>query len=315
MAYSREYAPLAYPRFLFLKSRYYSGTAMEYPPRELRKNEFPPLLREIPDRPLKLYIRGELPPPDYSFLCVVGSRRTTQYGERMLHKLIAGLASYPIAIVSGLAWGTDANAHKAALDVGLSTIAVMPSGLNDNVMYPTMNRPLAKKILKSGGALISENEPDFKAMLHSFAERNRIAAGMSKATLIVEAGEKSGTLITARLALDYNREVLVVPHELGRENGVGCNTLIRQGATLVRDSSDILEALGFSSKNSEQALLPFPSDASAEELAILQALIKPLERDELIEETGLSAQAVGIALSSLLIRGLINERLGKVERV
>lgn len=287
---------------------------MEYPPRELRKNTFPPLLREIPDRPVKLYIRGELPPPDYTYLCVVGSRRTTQYGERMLHKLITGLAGYPITIVSGLAWGTDANAHKAALDVGLPTIAVMPSGLNDDVMYPTMNRPLAKKILKNGGALISENEPDFKAMLHSFAERNRIAAGMSKATLIVEAGEKSGTLITARLALDYNRDVLVVPHELGRENGVGCNTLIRQGATLVRDAHDILEALGFVKENMQQEL-PLPSDLTPQETAVLTALSEPLERDELIEETGLSAQVVGIALSSLLIRGLINERLGKVERV
>ncbi|MDQ5955184.1 MAG: processing protein, partial [Patescibacteria group bacterium] len=170
------------------------------------------------------------------------------------------------------------------------------------------------RILKSGGALVSENPLDFKAMLHSFPERNRIAAGMSKATLIVEAGEKSGTLITARLALDYNREVLVVPHELGRENGAGCNSLIHQGATLVRDASDILEALGFSQENLQQEL-PLPSDASAEELAILQALTEPLERDELIEETGLSAQAVGIALSSLLIRGLIIERLGKVERI
>jgi DNA processing protein len=151
-------------------------------------------------------------------------------------------------------------------------------------------------------------------MLHSFAERNRIAAGMSKATLIVEAGEKSGTLITARLALDYNRDVLVVPHELGRENGVGCNTLIRQGATLVRDAHDILEALGFVKENMQQEL-PLPSDLTPQETAVLTALSEPLERDELIEETGLSAQVVGIALSSLLIRGLINERLGKVERV
>ncbi|MDQ5955172.1 MAG: processing protein, partial [Patescibacteria group bacterium] len=190
---------------------------MEYPPRELRPTQFPPLLREIPDRPTKLYLRGLLPPPDYTFICIVGSRRTTQYGERILHKLVSGLAGYPITVVSGLAWGTDANAHKAALDVGLPTVAVLPSGLNDDVLYPSMNRSLAKRILKSGGALVSENPLDFKAMLHSFPERNRIAAGMSKATLIVEAGEKSGTLITARLALDYNREVLVVPHELGRE--------------------------------------------------------------------------------------------------
>jgi DNA processing protein len=138
---------------------------------------------------------------------------------------------------------------------------------------------------------------------------------MSKATLIVEAGDKSGTLITARLALDYNREVLVVPHELGRENGVGCNTLIHQGATLVRDANDILEALGFSPTNSGQAPLSFPSDLTPEELAIFEILTEPRERDDIIEETGLSAQAASIALSSLLIRGLITERLGKVERI
>lgn len=288
---------------------------MEYPPRELRPTQFPPLLREIPDRPAKLYLRGLLPPPDHTFICIVGSRRTTQYGERILHKLVSGLAGYPITVVSGLAWGTDANAHKAALDVGLPTIAVLPSGLNDDVLYPSMNRSLAKRILKSGGALVSENPLDFKAMLHSFPERNRIAAGMSKATLIVEAGEKSGTLITARLALDYNREVLVVPHELGRENGMGCNSLIHQGATLVRGANDILEVLGFPS-GSGQAPLPLPTDLTPAEAAVLEVLSEEaLQRDEIIELSGLSAQEASIALSSLLIRGLIDERLGKVERI
>ena len=233
----------------------------------------------------------------------------------MLSQLVAGLARYPVAIVSGLAWGTDANAHKAALEVGLPTVAVMPSGLNDDVMYPTMNRPLAKHILKSGGALISENPASFKAMLHSFAQRNRIAAGMSKASLIVEAGEKSGTLITARLALDYNREVLVVPHEIGHATGLGCNTLIHEGATLIRNSDDILESLGFTpSTSSGQATLPM--DLTDAERSILEALELEgaMVRDELIELAELSAQEASVALSSLQIRGLITERLGKIER-
>jgi DNA processing protein len=212
-----------------------------------------------------------------------------------------------------MAWGTDANAHKAALEAGLRTIAVLPSGLNDSVIYPRMNRSLAKHILQSGGALISENEPDFVAMLHSFPERNRIAAGMSKAALIVEAGEQSGTLITTRLALDYNREVLVVPHELGHDTGAGCNTLIRQGATLVRDSADILEALGLQPTEPTQRQLP--TDLNPAEAAILELLAEEaLGRDDVIELTGLSAQDTNIALSSLLVRGLIDERLGKIER-
>jgi DNA processing protein len=288
---------------------------MEYPIRTLSHDEFPQLLREIPDKPKQLSIRGTMPSPDYTYLCIVGSRRTTLYGQRILHKLIAGLARYPIAIVSGMAWGTDTNAHKAAMDVGLPTIVVLPSGLNDNVMYPRMNRPLAKQILKSGGALLSENPDDFVAMLHSFAQRNRIAAGISKASLIIEAGEASGTLITARLALDYNREVLVVPHEIGHETGVGCNTLIHQGATLVRDSNDILEALGFKLEGPTQTTLPLPADLTSVEAAVLSVLDGALERDEIIAESGLSAQEANVALSSLLIRGLINERLGKIERV
>jgi DNA processing protein len=180
-----------------------------------------------------------------------------------------------------------------------------------------MNHALAQEILKRGGALLSENPNGFKAMLHSFAQRNRIAAGMSSAVLIVEAGEKSGTLITARLALDYNREVLAVPHELGHETGVGCNELIRQGATLVRHSEDILEALGFKVEQPTQGVLP--TDLTDAEAAVLEALSPPaggaLTRDELIEAAALTAQEANVALSSLLIRGLISERMGKIERV
>jgi DNA processing protein len=137
-------------------------------------------------------------------------------------------------------------------------------------------------------------------------------AGMSKAALIIEAGEKSGTLITARLALDYNREVLCVPHELGRESGEGVNRMIREGATLVRSSEDILQALGISAEPTQAAL---PTDLTDTEAKILETLTEALVKDEIIERAEVSAQDASIALSSLLIRGLINERLGKIERV
>ncbi len=230
----------------------------------------------------------------------------------MTHQLIAGLAKYPIAIVSGMALGIDAEAHKAALDVGLPTVAVVPSSADEESLYPNSNRPLAHRILARGGAIVAENAPPWTAHLHNFAERNRVMAGMSQATLIIEAGEKSGTLITARLALDYNREVLGVPHELGRPGGVGANRLLREGATLVRDADDILQALGFAPSTPTQ--LTMPSDLSESEVKILHALAGPQIRDELIEYLSLSAQAANIALSSLLIRGLIVERLGKIER-
>jgi DNA processing protein len=288
---------------------------MPFPIRALGRDEFPELLREVPDRPKKLSIRGQLPPRESMYLCVVGSRRTTPYGRRQCSNLIAGLsrAPVPIVIASGLAMGIDAEAHLAAMDAGLKTVAILPSGLDDRILYPHSNHALAQQILKKGGALISENPNDFVAMLHSFAQRNRIMAGMSKATLVVEAGEKSGTLITARLALDYNREVLCVPHDLGRESGLGVNRLLREGATLVRDSDDILDALGFP-PDSRPEQMALPSDLTPAEAAILTALTEPMVRDELIEISELSAQEANIALSSLLIRGLILERLGKIER-
>jgi DNA processing protein len=287
---------------------------MTFPIRQLPPNEYPPLLKEIPDKPSLLYIRGVLPSPETKYLCVVGSRASTPYGRRLTQKLIAGLAKYPVCIVSGMAIGIDSEAHNAALDVGLPTIAVLPSGLDDHIIYPAQHRKLAAQILKKGGALISENEPDFKAMIHSFSQRNRIAAGMSTAALIIEAGEKSGTLITAKLALDYNREVLAIPHELGRDTGTGVNALIRAGATLVRNSEDILEALGLKLlENPVQATLP--SDLNEREVAIMESLTEAMTRDDLIEISGLSAQDANIGLSSLQIRGLVVERLGKIERI
>jgi len=232
----------------------------------------------------------------------------------MCAQLIAGLAQYPIVIVSGLALGMDGEAHKAALDVGLQTVAVLPSSLDERSLYPSANRALAHRILARGGALISETFEPYKAALHDFPKRNRIAAGMSRAALIIEAGEKSGTLITARLAMDYNREVLGVPHELDKETGKGVNRLIREGATLVRNSADILQVLGFKvDEDPLQGVLP--TDLTESEFKIVTALNGSMIRDELIEEADLSAQDANIALSSLLIRGLIVERLGKIERV
>lgn len=287
---------------------------MQFPQRQLNPEEFPPLMHEMSQRPKALYIRGELPPKGYHYLCVVGSRACTPYGRRVTQQIIAGLAPYPVAIVSGLALGIDGEALKAALDVGLPAVAILPSSCDEASIYPKTNLALAQRILTHGGCLISEEVGPHKAMLHDFPKRDRLMAGMSVATLITEAGEKSGTLITARLALDYNRDVMGIPHELGRESGMGINRLIREGATLVRDADDVLQVLGIrpSDKPTQPAL---PTDLTKPETAVLEALSEATEKDELIEETGLSAQDANIALSSLLLRGLIIERLGKIERV
>jgi DNA processing protein len=282
--------------------------------RQLTEEEYPELLKEIPGKPKALYIRGVMPPPDYKYLCVVGSRACTPYGRRMTANIIAGLAKYPVVIVSGMALGIDNEAHKAALDVGLPTMAVLGSSCDDESIYPKSNWVTAKRILAQKGCLISETKGPYKAALHDFPKRDRIMAGLAHATLVIEAGEKSGTLITARLALDFNREVMAIPHELGRESGVGANRLLREGATLVRSADDVAEALGFKlPDNPTQGILP--TDLNKSEAAVLEALTGSFVKDELIQKSELSAQEANIALSSLLIRGLIVERLGKIERL
>ena len=190
----------------------------------ISKNEFPaafsPLL-EIPEPPEKLYYRGALPDDDTVLLAVVGSRKYSHYGKEACEQVVKGLRGYDITIVSGLALGIDSIAHRSALDAGLKTIAVPGSGLDDDALYPREHLQLAREIVEKGGALVSEYEPDFKATTWSFPRRNRIMAGLSKAVLVVEAERPSGTLITARLALDYGRDVFAVPGSIFSETSRG----------------------------------------------------------------------------------------------
>ncbi len=218
---------------------------MKFDLKILQGKAIPAELLEIPQPPKKLYLAGKLPPKGTVCLAVVGSRKATTYGKDVVKKLISGLKGYPIAIVSGLAVGIDALSHEAALDAGLIAVAFPGSGISEQVFFPPTSLKLAERIVNSGGCILSEFEPDFKAAYYTFPMRNRLVAGISKAALIIEAQEKSGTLITARMALDYNKEVLVVPGPISSDFSKGTNKLIRQGATPVTSSDDILEALGF----------------------------------------------------------------------
>jgi len=273
---------------------------------------WPPLLHEIPDPPKKLFIRGTLPAPETKYVCVVGSRRFSPYGKDVCERLLAGLAGYPVAIVSGLALGIDAIAHRSAMRSGLQTIAVPGSGLAEEVLYPRAHVGLSREITAEGGALLSEYESNFKATDWSFPQRNRIMAGMSDATLIIEAGEKSGTLITARLAMEYNRDVLVVPGPLFSPFCAGSNALLRQGATAVTCAEDILDALRITiaEKDSTQTY----AHLSDEERAIMSVLDEPRSRDELVRATGLSPSRASILLTKLELDGVVVERLGKIEK-
>lgn len=270
----------------------------------------PSLLTEIPDAPTQLTVRGTFPAETMKFLSVVGSRTYSPYGKQVCESLVKGLRGYPVVIVSGLALGIDGIAHRAALDAGLITVAVPGSGLHDSVLYPASHRHLATTILESGGALVSEFAPDWRPRPESFPQRNRIMAGMSHAVLVIEAEERSGTLITSRLATEYNRDVLAVPGPIHSATSKGPHMLIKKGAALVSSSADILEALGINEKKQGQPALPF--DLSLAEREIVALLSEPVPRDDLIAKSNKSATEVNILLSSLELKGVIEEKMGRV---
>lgn len=276
----------------------------------LKPAQFPSLLREIPDPPEQLYVRGSLPDDNVFFLAVVGSRKATNYGKDVCSELIAGLAGYPIVIVSGLALGMDSYAHKAALKHNLTTVALPGSGLNEDAIAPQTHVPLAKEILENGGALVSEFAPDFQATPWSFPKRNRIMAGMAHATLIIEAGERSGTLITARLALEYNRDVFTVPGSIFSDNTKGSHKLLRQGATPVTSSADIIEEFGLQKEGAPHENLNFTAD----EQCVFDALPEPLPRDTLIRTLNMETSKANQLLMAMEIKGLIKEEYGKVRK-
>ena len=267
---------------------------------------------EIPQPPEDLWIIGELPPPNLIYLCVVGSRRFTSYGREACEKIIAGLKGYPIVIVSGLAMGIDTIAHKKALDIGLKVLVFPGSGLSMEAMYPKTNLKLAKEIIEKGGCMISEFEPDFKATLWSFGQRNRLMAGISKATLIIEAEERSGTLITARLTTEYNRDLLVVPGSIFSSNSKGTNRLLHQGATPITSSIDVLEALGFEIPKDEEKQAKLFLDLSPEEKIIVNLLREPIPRDDLIRATKMPTPKANALISIMEIKGVIKEEVGEI---
>ena len=283
--------------------------------RELAREEWPVQLGEIPQPPERLWARGVMPPAGTKLLTVVGSRAMTRYGQEACQRLISGLAGYPISIVSGLALGVDTCAHKAALDAGLHTLVVPGSGLDDEVLYPRSNRAFAKEILQAGGGFISEYAPDTPSHVRYFPERNRIMVGLSDAVLVVEAGQKSGTLITARLAAEYNRDLLCIPHRIGDPHAFGPHLFIRLGAALVTEPIHILEALKIPPRETASTSIA-PSDLEDAELVIWSMLEEPMTRDEILRGAGGAANPgeVLTALVSLELRGLIKEEFGAWHR-
>lgn len=280
--------------------------------KKIAKEKFPKALLEIPQPPENLFIIGELPPPNLIPLCVVGSRKFTSYGKECCEKLITGLKGYPIVIVSGFAMGIDTIAHKTAIKVGLTTISFPGSGLSREAIFPKVNINMMAEIIDSGGCLVSEFEPDFKATQWGFPMRNRLMAGFSKAVLIIEGEEKSGTMITARLATEYNRDVFAVPGSIYSASSRGTNKLIRIGATPITCSEDILEALGFELPKKEERQKRLFADLSPEENKVIKLLHEPIPRDELIRALNMKTAEANALLSIMEIKELIKEELGEM---
>ncbi len=203
---------------------------------------YPRLLKEIYDPPVVLYVRGQTLPEDEKAVAVVGTRKITGYGQLVTEKLTRGLSEAGVTVVSGLARGVDSEAHRVALEAGGRTLAVLGGGLKK--IFPPENLALAHRIADGGGALISEFAPDEPSLPGNFPARNRIISGLSQAVLVTEAAEDSGSLITAKDALEQGREVFAVPGPITSEVSFGPSMLIKQGARLVTDAGEIFEDLG-----------------------------------------------------------------------
>ena len=275
---------------------------MEAHIRTLSARELPRQLLEIPQPPEQLYLRGQLPPPQLKLLAVVGSRAYSSYGKRAVRHLIEGLRGQPVGIVSGLALGIDALAHEAALAANLYTLAVFGTGLDESVWYPAKNRPLAYRIVASGGGLLSEYPADTRAAKWTFPQRNRLVVGLSQATLLVEAAEQSGTLITARLTADYNRELGVVPGDIFSKTSRGVHQFLKLGATPITDPADLLELLGLEAQATPNTK---PPTLSADATAVVALLSEPLPRDALIRALGRPTAEAATLLTRLELEGTI----------
>ncbi|HEV3312676.1 MAG TPA: DNA-processing protein DprA [Chloroflexota bacterium] len=265
---------------------------------------YPAQLRECFNCPAILYVRGNLTPEDSQALAIVGTRRPTVHGRELAQRITPHLVRSGLTIVSGLALGIDTIAHREALQAGGRTIAVLGSGLD--VLYPSENRNLAGRVAENG-AVISEYAMGTQPDAFNFPARNRIISGLALGTLIVEAGEKSGALLTAGFAVDQNREVFAFPGRISDKQSTGCNRLIKRGhAKLVTGPEDILEELNLEAVPEQLEIDYAAAGANPTERRILGLLSsQPVHVDELGRQTSLATPEVASTLMLLELRGII----------
>ncbi len=269
------------------------------------EDEYPPLLKQIPDAPVFLYVRGNLKVLGDPCIALVGAREMSEYGRRVVSHLIPPLVAAGVVTVSGLAYGIDAEVARETLRIGGPTVAVLGHGLG--MIYPKAHAKLADEIVKAGGLLLSEFPLDIQPDQYTFPARNRIIAGLSLGTVVVEAAEGSGSLITADLALDYNRDVFAVPGQLFDPNYRGCHQLISRGqAKLITDASEILTELGVVSPTLPLGDRPTFVAGSEEETKIFGSLsTMPQSLDDLVVKSKLDAAAANATLTILELKGVV----------
>lgn len=268
--------------------------------------EYPENLKEITAHPLALFYRGNISLLKEKQLAVVGTRKPTSYGAQVIEKFIPVLASAGLTITSGMAIGIDSLAHNAALQNNQKTIAVLGEGLCRKNLAQHSQRILAEKILQNNGLIVTEYPPFFKANRFTFPARNRIISGLSLGVLVVEASEKSGSLITAHRALEQNREVFTVPGNIFSNQSIGTNSLIKEGALPVTNPTDILLALNFktvSIKNQEKINYEDEMEAKIHMLLDLQ----PIHIDQLSKKSGFDPIAVSAKISLMELKGLVRK--------
>ncbi len=266
---------------------------------------YPRYLREIPNAPPLLYIMGELISADQWALAVVGTRRLTAYGRQITRELVSGLVRHQVTIISGLAKGIDAEAHRVALESGGRTIAVLGSGMDR--IYPSVNRKIAGQIVKDRGAILTDYSLGTAPEAKNFPPRNRIISGLAMGVLVIEAGERSGALITAAFGLEQDREIFAVPGNINSLASRGTNRLIQQGAKLVQSVEDILEELNLAmipERLKAEKILP---DTPEEALILDHLSRQPQHIDELTNQVELPAALVSSTLTMMELKGMVQQ--------
>ena len=271
---------------------------------------YPSSLIDIPDPPAVLFFAGELEKAlQKAVVAVIGSRRSSVYGLGVARSLSRALSSSGVCVVSGLARGIDGEAHRGSIEGGGPTIAVLGSGID--VLYPPEHSKLSLGIIAGDGALVSEYPPGTRPDRFNFPERNRIISGLSRGVIVVEAGEKSGTMITVNSALDQGREVFAVPGEVTRSTSSGTNRLLKEGAHLVTSVEDVLEVLGIRVK--KQAVSRLREVEGEVAVAVVQLLVDtPLHFDEIVRKLELDPGALQAELLMLEMQGHVVRRPGEI---